>query len=147
MLAAAAGVLATTPTSMAIPLGCGRCGTSQGTLTLDPSGAFTYTPDPDSSGPDSFTYRATDPSGAGGTATVFIMVTSVPDAPVAANDTYTVANTATLNVAEPGVLANDTDADGDVLTATRLDLSDRRHVTFNADGSFTYAARPPSWGQ
>ena len=38
-------------------------------------------------------------------------------APVAADDTYTAAEDTTLTVAAPGVLGNDTDADGDPLTA------------------------------
>ena len=140
VVAAAAGVLANDTDVDGDALSAALVsGPSQGTLTLDPSGAFTYTPDPDSYGPDSFTYRATDPSGAGSTATVFITVESVPDAPVATNDTYTVANTATLNVAEPGVLANDTDADGDELTASRLTSPSVGTLTFNTDGSFTYA--------
>ena len=44
---------------------------------------------------------------------------SVNDAPVATNDTYSVAKNGTLTVAATnGVLANDTDADGTPLTAT-----------------------------
>ena len=44
-------------------------------------------------------------------ATVTITVTPVNDAPVAVNDSYNVNEDGTLNVAAPGVLANDTDAD------------------------------------
>lgn len=63
-------------------------------------------------------------------------------APVAANDSYTaVAHPASsgLNqsVAAPGVLANDTDPDGNPLTAVNKTGSTR--VTLNADGSFTLA--------
>ena len=40
------------------------------------------------------------------------------ESPVANADTYSVNEGATLNIAAVGVLANDTDADGDVLSAT-----------------------------
>ncbi|HEX2060988.1 MAG TPA: cadherin-like domain-containing protein, partial [Thermoanaerobaculia bacterium] len=61
------------------------------------------------------------------------------DPPVVANDAYTVAEGDTLNVAAPGVLANDVDPDGDPITA--ILVSGPAHATsftFNADGSFSY---------
>jgi VCBS repeat-containing protein len=59
-------------------------------------------------------------------------------APVAVADGYSTAEDVALTVNAPGVLANDTDADGDALTATKV--SDPAHgaVALNADGSFTY---------
>ena len=45
-----------------------------------------------------------------------ITVDAVNDAPVAANDSYTTTEDTPLTVAAPGVLANDTDVDGDALT-------------------------------
>src|SRR5207244_6793680 len=52
-----------------------------------------------------------------GIATVNITITAVNDAPVAVNDSYTTAEDTTLNVAAPGVLSNDSDVDGDSLSA------------------------------
>ena len=60
-------------------------------------------------------------------------------APVAVGDSYSTPKNTTLVVAAPGVLANDTDADGDTLTATMV--GDPAHGTrdaSNADGAFTY---------
>src|SRR5207237_814220 len=48
--------------------------------------------------------------------TFTITVTPVNDAPVAVNDAYTVNEDAILTVAAPGVLSNDTDAEGNPLT-------------------------------
>ena len=58
--------------------------------------------------------------------------------PVANPDSYnTPANTA-LNVGAPGVLGNDTDADGDPITAVKVANPAHGTVTLNANGSFTY---------
>ena len=59
-------------------------------------------------------------------------------APVASADSYTTAQDTTLVVPAPGVLGNDTDADGDSLTAVKV--SDPAHgtVTLNASGGLTY---------
>jgi VCBS repeat-containing protein len=61
-------------------------------------------------------------------------------APVANNDSYTVNEGGTLNVAAPGVLGNDNDADNNSLTATLVGTgpSHDSSFTFNSDGSFVY---------
>ena len=59
--------------------------------------------------------------------------------PVANADAYS-AGPATLTVASPGVLANDTDADGDPLTAALVADAAHGHISLAANGSFTYAA-------
>ena len=61
------------------------------------------------------------------------------EAPVADNDAYSVDEGEELNVAAPGVLDGDTDADGDPLTAVLV--SGPTHAssfTLNSDGSFSY---------
>jgi len=54
---------------------------SNGTLTLDASGGFRYTPNGDFQGEDSFTYRARDASGTSNVATVRITVPAPPTGP------------------------------------------------------------------
>ena len=44
-------------------------------------------------------------------------------APIASDDTYSVGEVETLLVSAPGVLANDTDPDGDLLTVSSVDTS------------------------
>ena len=75
---------------------------------------------------------------AGGAHSLALQCAPTNQAPVAADDSYSVNQDAVLTVAAPGVLANDTDADGDPLTAVKV--SDPAHGTLalNADGSFTY---------
>ena len=58
---------------------------SQGTVTQEPSGQLTYTPNADANGPDSFTYTVIDGNGGSDTATVTVNVQPVNDAPTAAD--------------------------------------------------------------
>jgi VCBS repeat-containing protein len=113
-------------------------GPSHGTLTLNADGAFTYTPNANFNGTDSFTYKATDGQDASAPATVSIKVNAVNDAPVAVNDSYATDEDTTLSVAAPGVLGNDTDVDGDSLTAVRVTGPSHGTLTLNGNGSFSY---------
>jgi hypothetical protein len=63
-------------------------GPAHGTVTIDnaTTGAFTYTPDPNFNGPDSFTFKATDGSLDSNTATIVVDVTPVNDAPILNDD-------------------------------------------------------------
>jgi VCBS repeat-containing protein len=59
--------------------------------------------------------------------------------PVAVNDSYTTNQATALNVAAPGVLANDTDVDpGDTMTAVLVGAPAHGTLTLNANGSFRY---------
>jgi len=59
-------------------------------------------------------------------------------APVAVGDSYTTAEDTALLVNAPGVLENDTDVDGDALTAVLVSGPSHGTLTLNANGSFTY---------
>src|SRR3989441_1283484 len=112
---------------------------AHGTLSLNSDGSFSYTPALNYNGPDSFTYKANDGQADSPTnATVSITVTPINDAPVAANDTFTTTEDTTLNVAAPGVLANDSDVDGDPLSAVLVTQPTHGSLTLNSDGSFSY---------
>ena len=58
--------------------------------------------------------------------------------PVASNDSYTTNQGQPLNQLAPGVLANDTDPDGDALTAVKVSGPANGTLTLNSDGSFDY---------
>src|SRR5204863_204233 len=73
-----------------------------------------------------------------GIATVSITITSANDAPVAVNDSYTTAEDTTLTVSAPGVLANDSDLDGDSLNAILLSQPTHGSLTLSTNGSFSY---------
>ncbi|MEO9323322.1 LamG-like jellyroll fold domain-containing protein [Nocardioides sp. C4-1] len=65
-------------------------------------------------------------------------VEPVDEAPVAVADAYSTDEDTVLEVAAPGVLANDTDAEDDALTATGLTQPEHGEVILSADGSFAY---------
>ncbi|MEW6429251.1 MAG: Ig-like domain-containing protein [Thermodesulfobacteriota bacterium] len=111
-----------------------------GTVVNNLDGTFTYTPAADFNGGDSFTYTVADGNGGSATGTVTVTVTPVNDAPVAVADSYAVGQGQTLNVAAPGLLANDTDIEADALIVVATPVIAPAHgaLTLNADGSFTY---------
>jgi VCBS repeat-containing protein len=115
---------------------------THGIVVLNGNGSFTYTPAADYTGPDSFTYRATDGSLSSNTATVSLTVVPVNVAPVAVADSYTTVESTPLTVPAKGVLANDTDRDGDPLTAVSVGAPAHGTVALSPDGSFTYTPTP-----
>ena len=113
---------------------------SNGTLTLNADGSFSYTPDADFNGTDSFQYAAQDPSGAqSAPRTVQINVSPTSDAPTGVADSYTIGEDGILvTVADTGVLANDSDPDGDPISAQLVTSTSNGALVLNADGSFSY---------
>ncbi len=113
-------------------------GPSHGSLVLNTDGSFSYTPSLNYNGPDSFSYVANDGTLNSLTATVALTITAVNDAPVAVNDTYSIAEDTTLVVGAPGILANDTDVDGNALSVTLVTGPTHGSLVLNANGSFSY---------
>jgi hypothetical protein len=97
-----------------------------------------YTPGASYSGSDSFTFKATDGTGDSNAATVTLTINPVNRPPAATNDGYSTGKDTPLPVAQPGVLSNDSDVDGDPLTAVLVSGPAHGTLTLNANGSFTY---------
>ena len=117
-------------------------GPAHGTLTLNANGSFLYVPAPNYNGTDSFTYRASDGTLTSNLATVTITIASVNDAPFAGNDNYSIDQDGVLNITPRGVLLNDSDADGDILSAAIAVGPTHGTLVLNSDGSFRYAPTP-----
>ncbi|TOB14984.1 RTX toxin, partial [Vibrio parahaemolyticus] len=86
-------------------------GPANGTVSVNPDGSVTYTPNDNYHGADSFTYIVTS-GGVSESTTVEVNVTPVNDAPVAKNDIATTQEDTAVTI---DVLSNDTDIDGDTL--------------------------------
>ncbi|MCP4536989.1 MAG: tandem-95 repeat protein, partial [Chloroflexi bacterium] len=107
-----------------------------GTLNLNGNGSFIYTPEPDFNGVVTFTYYATDGWDDSGVANVTINVINSP--PVALDDGYATITDMPLTVAAPGVLVNDSDAEGDLLAAVLVAGPADGTLDLNANGGFVY---------
>jgi VCBS repeat-containing protein len=112
---------------------------SHGSLNLSSNGSFFYGPTTNFCGTDSFTYHANDGQANSNIATVTINLACVNDAPVAVANVYTTTEDIPLSINAPGILENDIDVDGDVITAVLNDDVNDGTLNFNSDGSFTYA--------
>lgn len=110
-----------------------------GVGTIYANGGFTYTPDVNFVGTDSFTYGAYDRQ-LGGGGTVTINVTPVNQAPTAVNDSFAAAADATLTITAPGVLVNDSDADGDAISTVLGSGPAHGTLALQPSGAFTYTA-------
>lgn len=82
-----------------------------GALTLNSDGSFTYVPNSEFIGEDSFIYRVRSNDGEVQLAEVFISVQDsvTSTTPVAVNDMFETSEDFILSVSSPGVLENDTD--------------------------------------
>ncbi len=110
---------------------------SKGVAVLETS-RIRYTANAGASGDDGFSYTVCDGAGACGGAFVTVTIT-VNQPPTANGDSYTTDAGATLNVAPPGLLANDTDPDaGDQLQARLGTGVSAGSLLLRSDGSFSY---------
>ncbi|EED34092.1 VCBS protein [Luminiphilus syltensis NOR5-1B] len=113
---------------------------TNGHLSLSPDGSFSYTPDSGFVGVDSFAYVARDDAAQSTAASVQITVTAATAnlPPVVNNDAYATPQGTVLNVAAPGVLANDADPEGHALTVTVTSQPTNGTLAKNPNGGFSY---------
>ncbi|MGP9547088.1 tandem-95 repeat protein [Psychrobacter sp. AOP7-D1-21] len=107
---------------------------NNGTAVVNADGSYSYTPNANFNGEDSFTYSIDDGQGGVITQTATITVAAVNDVPVAENSSIGVAE----NFVDTGMLAEANDVDGDELTFTLDTDASNGIVVVNADGSYSY---------
>lgn len=116
--------------------------TSSGVLNLNPNGSFSYTPNQDFFGLDSFDYSLSDGQGGGDVGTATITVRPVNDPPVAKNDQFSGNANTTLagNVLSNNGSGADSDVDSASLTVNTTPVTGptRGSLVLNSNGSFTY---------
>ncbi|MBL8391325.1 MAG: cadherin-like domain-containing protein, partial [Candidatus Accumulibacter sp.] len=118
----------------------------QGILAQQLDGSFSFTPNAGFTGTTSFGYTVSDGFGGTDTGTVSIDVSNTD--PVADDETYTMRPGQTLNIAEPGVLDGDADADGDPLSVTSVNVTGLQgSVVQQLDGSFSFTPNAGFTGQ
>jgi filamentous hemagglutinin family protein len=111
-------------------------------FVLNANGSYSYTPQAGYVGTDTFTYTA----GKGGvsSAPVSVTITMANALPVAGNDTAATTQNVAVII---NVLANDSDADSDPLTAALVNGPANGTLTQNADKTFTYKPAKSFSGQ
>lgn len=114
---------------------------AHGIVELNSDGSFTYTPNANFNGTDSFTFVAGDGSATSAPATIEVAVRSVNDGPVAVDDVFETNEDTPLSVTG-GVLDNDQDVDGNALTASLIEGPAHGTLDFQSDGSFIYTPNP-----
>jgi VCBS repeat-containing protein len=135
------GVLTATVTGNDTPSGDGGntwsvvTTTTHGTLVFNPDGSYTYTPDANYNGPDSFTYKVCDADGDCSTATVNITVIPVNDIPLAVNDAVSTNEDVAIHSTVAG---NDTASPDGGNVWSVVTTTTHGTLVFNTDGSYVY---------
>ncbi len=109
---------------------------SHGSVVDNGDGTVTYTPVADYYGADSFTYTITDVYGGADIVTANVTVNGVADAPIGSVDHISV--TEDVLTVSGNLLANDVDADNDVLSIIGVTDGSHGSVLNNGDGTVTY---------
>uniref|UniRef100_A5WEM5 Putative outer membrane adhesin like protein n=1 Tax=Psychrobacter sp. (strain PRwf-1) TaxID=349106 RepID=A5WEM5_PSYWF len=110
---------------------------ANGSVVVNADGSYSYTPNKDFFGTDSFTYTISDGKGGVITQKASVTVQGVNDAPVSTNT----AIKAVEDTAATGKLSPATDVDGDKLTYALADKAANGTVVVNADGSYKYTPK------
>jgi VCBS repeat-containing protein len=110
-------------------------GPAHGVLVQNNDGSYSYTPDANYNGADSFTYKANDGQLDSNLATVSLNVTPVNDAPTLGNLNLAAVEDTALTM---NLLTAASDIEGDTLSAAIITAAQHGQVNINADGSFTY---------
>ncbi len=109
-------------------------GPANGTVSVNPDGSVTYTPNDNYHGTDSFTYIVTS-GGVSESTTVSVDVTPVNDAPVAKDDIATTQEDTAVTI---DVLPNDTDIDGDKLSIQSASVPETQGKVEIVDGKLVF---------
>jgi len=103
-----------------------------------------YTPNPDFSGTDSFTFKVNDKTADSNAATISITVMAVNDKPNAQDDKVSTREDSPISVID--VLTNDTDKDGDSLSVTDVTQGGNGSVAINSDNTIIYTPNANFYG-
>ncbi len=124
---------------------------TEGSFTLNADGSYVFTPELDYLGNvPQFNYTISDGTFTS-SANLYISVFLPPEPPVANDDINSTEVNTTLNKPAPGVLANDTDGNGDTLTVLEFQINGTTfsagekaiisagEITLNSNGSYIFS--------
>jgi VCBS repeat-containing protein len=114
-----------------------------GTLLLLPDGSFTYTPNENYHGTDSFSFNVCDTGNMCDNGVVNIEIASVNDTPIVFNESVELAEDGTIS---GNVSLNDLDEDGDLLTYTLINGTSNGVLTFGSSGEYTFTPQANYFG-
>jgi VCBS repeat-containing protein len=116
---------------------------TNGTLTLNDNGTkdnpsddfFTYTPNTNFNGTDSFNFTVSDVNGGSIDGSFNLNVKPVNDAPIAVNDTVTTGFNTAVTIKASTLLANDTDVDSSNFSITGVNGATQGTAVLNDNGT------------
>jgi hypothetical protein len=117
---------------------------SNGSVTINPDGTYTYTPDPGFTGQDVFSYEVCDDGTPSLCDVAVVVIDVLPDG---GNSTFAHDDASVTNQDTPvsgNVSDNDFDPEGDDQTVNTMPILGPANgtVVLNADGSYTYTPDP-----
>jgi len=109
---------------------------TKGAINIDSAtGKFTYTPNLNANGTDTFRFKANDGTEDSEPALMTITIEPQNDAPTVEDSAITVGEDSSVNGALTSLY---TDVDGDAQTFTTIQEPEMGTIAFNTDGTFTY---------
>jgi VCBS repeat-containing protein len=114
-----------------------------GTLVIQNTGEYTYSPNNNFFGNDQFTFLVCDPLGACDTASVYISISSTNDAPQTGNDALILNED---QPAEVNLAANDFEVENQSMFYELIGSSNLGEVNLTAAGNFSFVPQPNVFG-
>ena len=116
-------------------------GPQKGSVVFGANGSFTYTPNANANGAETFAVTVSDGHGGSSEQALSFNIAPVNDAPVARDDSgFSLTAGTSLTILKSALLANDTDVDGDPLTITSASAAVGGTVALNANGDLVFSA-------
>ncbi|WP_170940626.1 tandem-95 repeat protein [Pseudoalteromonas sp. NBT06-2] len=112
----------------------------KGGVEITQENTLVYNPETDFEGEIEIVYTVSDNSGGEAQGKVLVSINNSNNAPIAFDDIFALTEDSLMVISVPGLLNNDTDADGDILSVNTTAFTNVSNgiVTLSTDGSFSY---------
>ncbi len=116
---------------------------TNGTLVIQNTGEYTYSPNANFFGSDQFTYLVCDPLGACDTASIYISIASVNDAPQPSNDALSINEDQSSEV---NLAANDFEVENQVMSYELIGSSNLGEASISTSGILSFVPNANEFG-